>query len=302
MSAFNLIDMAKVPVPDVIERPDFETKYLELKTLFLKFNPVYQQALDLESDPVNLLLQTFAYRELVLIEKINAATRGNMLATASGHDLDAIAARYNITRLVVQEDPVELEQDEPFKRRIQMSFNGLNTAGSSDSYVYHALSASVDVLDADATSPSACNMVLTILARKNKGVASADLLAKVRKYFGLNADGSQALEASKIRPIGDRLSVVAANIVDYVVDAELSILPGPATSVVVNAAQTAVEQYTEAQFRLGYDITRSGLFAALHQAGVHNVNLISPASDLIISHKQAGSCRGINIRAAGSGV
>jgi hypothetical protein len=29
MSAFNLIDMAKVPVPDVIERPDFETKYLK---------------------------------------------------------------------------------------------------------------------------------------------------------------------------------------------------------------------------------------------------------------------------------
>uniref|UniRef100_UPI0034E93DFE baseplate J/gp47 family protein n=1 Tax=Enterococcus faecium TaxID=1352 RepID=UPI0034E93DFE len=120
----------------------------------------------------------------VLEAKINDATRANMLASSKGNDRDGIGARYNVERLVVQEGdelarppiPRIMEDDDSYRRRIQMALDGLNTAGSDDAYVFHALSASGKVLDADATSPSPCNMVVTVLSRDGNGTPDNDLL------------------------------------------------------------------------------------------------------------------------------
>jgi len=308
MGAFKLLDLSKVPVPDIIAVPDFETKYNELKAILLGLNPNYAEVLALESDPLAMALQTFAYREMVLQAKINDATRANMLASAKGNDLDGYAAGYNVVRLVVQQgDPLArppvpqiMEDDESLRRRTQMAFDGLNTAGSDDAYVFHALSALGKVLDADATSPSPCNMVVTLLSRDGNGTPDNDLLVTVRRYFGLTDDGTAAaVKSSKVRPLGDRLSVVGADITEYAVNAELTILPGPAGSTIQQTAEAAVQVYALDRHKLGYGVTRSGLYAALHQAGVHNVNLISPAADLIMNNTQAAYCTGVTVTIGG---
>ena len=95
---------------------------------------------------------------MLLVGKINDATRANMLAAAQKEDLDAIAARYNIQRLVLSPGdpeaippiPMVQEDDEALRRRIQLAFDGLNTAGSLDSYIFHAMSADGRVRDAVA--------------------------------------------------------------------------------------------------------------------------------------------------------
>ncbi|MEI5579524.1 baseplate J/gp47 family protein, partial [Streptomyces brasiliscabiei] len=80
-------------------------------------------------------------------------------------------------------------------------------------YVFHALSASGKVLDADATSPSPCNMVVTVLSRDGNGTPDNDLLVAVRRYFGLTDDGlAPAKQTSKVRPLGDRVMVVPASV------------------------------------------------------------------------------------------
>ena len=308
MSAFKLLDLSKVPVPDVISSPDFESTYRQLKDILLAFNPKYDEVLALESEPLVKALQVFAYREILLEAKINDATRGNMLASATATDLDAIGARYNLARLVLQSAQTHglppvleiLEDDSSYRRRIQMAFDGLNTAGSEDAYVFHALSASGEVLDADAASPSPCFMVVTILGRQGSGVPSNDLLVSVRRYFGLTDDGSAPLEASsKVRPLGDKVSVVAASVIEYQVEAVLTILPGPSGDVIKQAAETAVLAYVSDRHKLGYDVTLSGLYAALHQAGVHSVELISPGADLKMNNVQAAYCSGINVTIGG---
>lgn len=308
MSAFKLLDLSKVPVPDIITVPDFETTYNELKAILLGLNPDYGEVLALESDPLAMALQTFAYREMVLQAKINDATRANMLASAKGNDLDGYAAGYNVARLVVQQGeplarppvPKIMEDDESLRRRAQMAFDGLNTAGSDDSYVFHALSTDGKVLDADATSPSPCNMVVTLLSRDGNGTPNNELLVTVRRYFGLTDDGTAAAaQPSKVRPLGDRLSVVAADVHEYAVIAELTILPGPSGSTIQQTAETAVQAYVLDRHKLGYDVTRSGLYAALHQSGVHNVNLISPAADLIMNNTQAAYCSGVTVTVGG---
>lgn len=304
MTATYLIDMSKVPVPDIIETPDFEQKYSELKALFLSIDPAYAQIMQLESEPIVKLLQLAAYRELHLIGKINDATRANILASSEDNDLDGLASRYNVERLTVQPAnpdtvppaPLIMESDEALRRRTQMAFDGLNTAGSIDSYIYHGLSSDGQVRDADAFSPAPTEITLTILGHAGDGSASQELIESVRGHFGLSVDGlSQSKEPSKVRPQGDRVTVQSAQIISYEINAQLILLPGPTQGAVLAASQAAVNTYKDQQHRLGAGVTLSGIHRALHQPGVENVIISSPAADIPAERTQATYCTGITL-------
>src|SRR5690554_3511415 len=259
MSSHELIDMSEVPVPDVVQEPDFEQRLAQLKAQLLQAAPDLEEVLALESEPVVKLLELVSYREMLLIQQINDATRGNMLASAQGNDLEALASNYNINRLVIDAGdpsaqppvPRKLESDDALRRRTQMAFDGLNTAGSIDSYIYHALSSDGRVLDANAVSPLPTEITLTILSHEGDGTASPELLESVRVEFGLTPDGTAQQGASKIRPQGDRLTVNGASIISYQVDAEVVLHPGPSHSAVMETARAAIRTYVDRQHRLG---------------------------------------------------
>ena len=52
--------------------------------------------------------------------------------------------------------------------------------------------------------------------------------------------------------------------------------------------------------RIGRDIRRSALFAALHVEGVQRVELTKPAADVVLDATQAAYCSGYQIRVGGS--
>ncbi|WDE04685.1 baseplate J/gp47 family protein [Thalassomonas viridans] len=309
MSAYNLLDLSRVPVPDIIEALDFESIYQQLKDQLLAINPDYREVLALESEPMAVLLQSFAYRELLLRAQINDATRANMLASATGADLDNIGARYNVGRLVVQEaddstipvTPQILEDDTSYRRRIQMAFNGLNTAGSENSYIFHALSADSRVTDADVVSPQPSDIVLTILSKENgDGSASDELLAKVRNYFGLSDDGSALLAQTGsdepehgVRPLGDRLTIKSAGVQSYQIRAEISLLAGPGKENTLALVHSALQAYTRENQTLGKKVTLLGIYTALNQAGVDSVNLLQPTQDIQVASDQVAYCSDI---------
>jgi phage-related baseplate assembly protein len=305
-----LIDLSKVPVPDIIQPLNFEQRFAELKQILIDIDERYRDVVALESDPITKLLQVFAYREMHLVAQINDATRGNILASSTGNNLIALGSRYNLAPLVIQvgDDstvppiPEIIEDEQSFKRRVQMAFDGLNTAGSIDGYIFFALGADGRVADAKAMSPEPCEMVVIILSINDNGTATDDLLIKVREVFGLSADGAaQSLSPSKVRPQGDRVTIQSADIIGYSVEAQLQILPGPDSQVVLDAANQALAQYQKEQRRLGADITRSGIYKALHQSGVNNVNLISPAADVNVLDYQAAYCTSVSISIGGVG-
>lgn len=308
MSQQKLIDLSKVPVPDIVESLSFEQTYGELRSLLLSLAPDLEESLTFESDPLARLLQVFAYREMHLKAQVNDATRANILASATGNNLVALGSRYNIEPLIVKPanpnanppTPEVRESDESLRRRIQMAFDGLNTAGSIDAYIFFALSADSQVADANAESPFPCQITLTILSHENNGTPSAITLAKVRQFFGLTADGSsQAATPSKVRPQGDRLTVQSAQIINYHIVAQLYIQPGPDAQVVLAAANAELARYIAAQRKLGANITRSAIHRALHQPGVSNVLITSPAADIVITPNQAAHCTATNISIGG---
>lgn len=73
------------------------------------------------------------------------------------------------------------------------------------------------------------------------------------------------------------------------------LFPGPDAEVVRQAAETALAEYIKITNSLGYDVTRSGLFRALHQGGVQNVIINNPPNDIVIPKSRYAKNIGITI-------
>lgn len=293
-----MIDLSQLPPPDVVEQLSFEAIVAAAKADALTRRPELADVLDLESEPVLVLLQACAYRELLLRARINAAARAVLLAYATGADLDHLAALYGVQRLVV--DPGDatavppvaptLESDTALRERVQLAPEGFSTAGPADAYRFHARAASGEVLDTSvqAHTPAAGTVTVTVLATTGNGTPSAAVLATV----------AAALSAEGVRPLGDQVAVRAATIKPWALTAELVLYPGPSSAPVLAAARAAAEAYSAATHRLGHDVTPSGLYAALHQPGVQRVNLTEPAAGITCAAHEAPYCTGITITVA----
>jgi phage-related baseplate assembly protein len=299
----SVIDLSQLPFPGVVETLDFETIFATRKAGLIALFPAEDQeevaaTLELESEPLTIAVQEMAYREIVWRQRVNDAARGVMLAYAVDGDLDNLVANMNVKRLeITPEDtttipPTEavMEKDGPLRERGQQAWEGLSVAGPSQAYVFHARSADGRVADATATSPEPCDIVVTILGVDGNGEVGDDVLDVVRA----------ALNAEKTRPMGDRLTVQSAAIIDYAVDAVLYFASaGPENEVAMAAAGKRLDTYITTQRRLGRNINTSAIIAALKVEGVERVDLLSPAANIAVSPAQAGHCTGATLTNGG---
>ena len=291
----NAINLAQLPAPSVVETLDYEAILAEMLSDLKNRAPDYNALV--ESDPAYKILEVAAYRELLLRQRVNDASRSVMVAYAKGTDLDNLAALFDVQRQVVTPGnpdmipPIDdiMESDERLRQRVHLSLEGFSTAGPIGAYVYHALEASGEVKDVSVSSPSPGKVMVTVLSENGNGTPSNDLQMRVKAK----------LNHEDIRPLTDQVIVQAAQITEYQVNARLTFYSGPDINVVAEQAQKKVAEYVANQHRLGHDVTQSGLYAALHQPGVQNVQLNSPTSDIIVSAEQAAYCTNIHVITGG---
>lgn len=292
--AFTVVNLSQLPAPNVVESLDFETILAEMIADLQGRDPTFTALV--ESDPAYKILEVCAYRELLMRQRVNESAKAIMLAYATGADLDQLGANVGVQRQVitpadettVPPTPAVMESDEDFRARIQLSPEGYTTAGSEGSYVFHGLGADADVKDIQATSPEPGKVTVYVLSRTGDGTAPSETIDAV----------ASTLNGDTIRPMTDEVTVLSANIVNYAVTAELTLFPGPDATVVLQSAIDAVTAFVESQRRIGYDVTLSGLYHALHQPGVQNVNLTSPAASLVLGDGQASFCTSISVTLA----
>lgn len=289
-------NLGLLPPPDVVETLDYEAILAALRSDLAARAPNLAAVLDLESDPINKLLEAFAYREMVWRARVNDAARSVMLATAQGVDLEHLGALYGVTRLLIEAGdpnatpprPPVHEGDDDLRARIQLAPEALTVAGSRGSYEFHARSASPDVVDVVVDSPAPGNVRVTVLARTGNGTAGPELLDMVQA----------ALSAEDVRPLCDTVSVQSAAIQNYQITATLDIAPGPDAGVVRDRAREAVTAYAASIRRIGQVVTISGLHAALHREGVSRVTLTQPATELDPGPTGAAYCTVIDVTVA----
>lgn len=292
----SVIDLSQIAAPDVVESLDVETIFGDMKKALGQYDKNLIDGLT-DSDPAFKVLQVAAYREMVLRQRVNDAAKSVMLAYAQGSDLDNLGALYGVERLMT--DPGDssavppvaptYEADNDFRSRIQLSLDGLSVAGPAGAYRYHAMSASGEVLDAKAISPSAGKVMVTVLSRNGSGTAEKSLLNTV----------NAAVSAEDTRPLTDQVTVESASIVNYTIEATLYLYAGPDSSVVMAAARKAAESYASARHLIGQDVTLSGVYGALQQSGVQRVELKSPTKTIGIDDTQASYCTAIKLHYGG---
>lgn len=276
------IDLALLPPPDIIDPLDYEAILAARKQRLVGLYPeqeraAIQQMLELESEPIVKLLQESAYRELNLRQRINDGARAVMLAFSGGGDLDHLLALLDAQRL-------DDETDSEFRERGRLAPFGYSTAGPTNAYRYHAMSASSEVRDARVDRPAPGVVRVTVLPRSAEYPAQ-ELIDTI----------SAALNADDIRPLNDTVMIEPAFLVGWEIRARIFVGPGAAPEPLLEAARSAAEKYATKQHAIGAPVRLSGIFAALHQPGAQRVELDSPAADIEPGPQHAPLCTGINI-------
>jgi phage-related baseplate assembly protein len=323
------IQLSKLPPPDVVEALDFEVLYDQAKAKLVEVWPSFTA--DLESEPANKILQVLAYIAMGLRQRVNDAARACFLATAKKNDLDNLGALLGVKRLTIVEAkpeldvPAVMEEDDDFRERITLAPASFSVAGPADAYIFHARSASGDVLDASATSPKPDDikaLVAAVLAAHN---ATADLVNDMAatldaaKWPGdvsvtvlsRNGDGTApkalldtvaaTVSADNVRPLTDNVTVRSAEIIPYDLVATLYTFAGPDAEIALEASQKSMAKFQAASRRLGRSHTLSGLYAALQVEGIQDVELASPAGSVLVDKTQAAYCRSITLKYGGIG-
>lgn len=295
-----LIDFSKLPAPDVVELLDFETILTARKVSLLALLPEDMRAalaatLELESEPLTKLLQENSYRETGWRQRVNEAAVAVMLPYAKGKDLDNLVAFFEVERLTIvpanpdANPPVEavMEDDDALLERAQNAYEGLSIAGPTKAYEFHSRSADGRIADASCVSPEPCDILITALGAAADGTVPEEALAAIRAK----------LSDEDLRPVGDRVTVQAAKVVLYEIDADL-IVPdsSPEKSLLLPAAMGNAKAYAKARRRLGQSIYRAKIDAALGVEGVDNVEIVSPPANISRNKEEAAICKRITLR------
>ncbi len=254
----NAPDLTQLPPPEVVETLDFETILQVHRADLLARYPEAAAVIDLESEPLNKLLQAHAYRELLYRQRVNEAARAHLLAFATGADLDHKAAFYGLTRLAG-------ESDERLRARVQLRIKSLAGNGTREAYELTAMTASQNVRDARATQPFPGRVHLLLWCH-DAAQAEATLATVLA---AINADDG--------RPLGVPVTVALARARAINITAAIEREAGAPADLAQRLVVTLADALA-AYARLGRDVPRSWITARLHTAQVAAVRFPDPAA------------------------
>lgn len=283
MSRFTAINLSGMTPPDIIETLDYEAIVQEMRDDLVARFPLIAGVIDLESEPARKLIEAFAYRELRLRARINDGARAVLLASSYGTNLDHLAALFGTARQ-------EGEDDDRFRRRIQLAPEAFSVAGPEGAYQYHVLTVAPWARDVSAIMSQPGVVRVTVLRAGDDPIPSAAERETIRLH----------LQNEAIRPLTDVVQVLAPAVRSIEISARLMLYPGPDAGVVQSRAVAALSDWVEQNRMLGMNLRRSAIYARLHQEGVHSVELFSPAEDVILDDTQVYAIDAIEITTASS--
>jgi phage-related baseplate assembly protein len=274
MSRFTAINLSGLTPPDVIETLDYETIVTEMRDDLVARFPAITGVIDLESEPARKLIEAFAYREMLLRARINDAARSALLASSYGSNLDHLAALFATQRMQVEDATgvLVVEDDDRLRRRVQLAPEAFSVAGPEGAYVYHALTAAPWARDATAIMTTPGRVRVTMLRAGPDPVPSLTERETVRL----------SLIDNDVRPLTDMVEVLGPQVYRVSVEAKLTLYPGPDGNVVHQRALTALTEWMATNRMLGMNLRRSAIFSKLHVEGVHSVDLVTPAADIVL--------------------
>lgn len=275
-----MVNLNSLPEPTFFYDINYENELKRLQDEFLKLNPSYEDLL-LESDPINKLLEVYAYKNTLLKSEVNEKLKQCLLAYATASNLDQIAANSVTTRL-------PNESDESLRYRASIAPEGFTCAGPSGAYEYHALKVSSDVMHATvlAHTPIQGYVTVVLLSHSNNGEASEELRDLVWNH----------LSAEKVRPLCDTVHVEKAIFKDTDIVIKATYFKGSdkdevnariLKSLEYLSVLNATERKAKDIFKPKEMLTVNQIHQAARVAGVQNIEVISPKADIQTVKKES---------------
>lgn len=159
--------------------------------------------------------------------------------------------------------------DNRYRERIRLANSAFSTAGSEDSYIYWAKSASAEIVDVRVISDKAAGTVELVVMTES-GVPSEDVKEKVL----------EVCSAKDVRPMNDIVSVSAPEEISYDIEIDYTVMDGDQNKAIdsITGEGGAVERFTKHIFsRLGRDINPDLLKLYCLQSGVvYSCDIVAP--------------------------
>ncbi|WP_296579638.1 baseplate J/gp47 family protein [Xanthobacter sp.] len=280
-----MIDLTRLPRPLAIEDLDFKALQSAFMTRFVA-EWTAQRAKDptlpafdvgnTRSDPVVLASRAFSYVRLLDRTRVNDAVAAVLAPLARGADLDNVAARLGVERLVLiratDTEPAVMESDDRLLRRYLLAFSR-PSAGSAARYLYEALTAWPQLLDAAVIGRAVHGRrgdTDVVLVGPDGRAPVADEIALVR----------ERLAAPGVKPEATSVAVGAATRRLYSVEMTIQVSRGPDASAVAAEVEARVRKAGQARLYAGAEVPRDLLAGAAYGLSVIRADMPSPAADI----------------------
>ncbi len=248
----SILDTNALPAPAVVELLDFEAIVAEIKADLLERYPEAATVLDLESEPLVKLLESFAFRELLFRARVNDAARAHLLAFATGADLDHLGALFGISRMAG-------ENDDRLRLRIQLRIAALAGQGTREHYEMVAMTASANVRAAYAIQPRPGYVHVVLWLQAESAQTPVDVAA--------------ALNADNARMLGVEVTVGTATPHPVNIQARIWRTANASPDLLAKLQQRLATAFAE-RAALGRSVARSWITTLLHADGVAAVDFV----------------------------
>lgn len=300
MTAPTTIDLSRLPFPNAIEVLDYET----LRGAFIdRFAAVWAslrltqpdlppyEVDRLETDPVVIVGQAWAYLRFLDRARVNDAVRALLAPMAQGADLDNVVARQGVLRLelspATDRAPAVMESDAALLRRYLLSFDR-PSAGSAGRYLYEAWTAVPALQDVRVNGRAVHGRVGdtdVVILGPNGAIATDEQRNAVQA----------AISAPNVKPEAVGVAAIKATRTEYEVVQTIRVPVGPDAELVRLEAVARVEAVTKARTLIGAAVPRDLIAGAAYGTSVVEVVHVSPEEDIPAGPYAAPVCTSIMI-------
>lgn len=250
--------MSHLDRPAVVESLSFEAILQSIKAEIVRLLPQAASVIELESEPLNILAQAFAYRELLYRARVNDAAQAQYIETATGSDLDHKADFYGLSRLAG-------ESDERLRERLRLHIAALAGNGTRQAYEARALAAHPGVRQAAASAHPTLPGAVTVMLWPARGHDPQAVRDAVQR----------ALESDPARIMGVPVQVALARAVPLRVRAQVERAEGAPADLLDRLRERL--QAALQSWPLGRSLPRSWVSAQLYAPGVAAVTFPNAA-------------------------
>ena len=209
--------------------------------------------------------------------------------------LDKLHATISVTvsNITVPSGGVEDEEDDAYRERILLAPESFSIGGTVGAYKYFARQFSPVICDVETSNDKDVNgndiggtVVVSVLTKD--GLPGTELLTQLEKSF----------QSERMRILCDKPSARAPQIVNYALNAELTLYTGANELETIAAAKAAWTAYeAQRRLKLGGDIVPLDIQTVLKVDGVYNVTLKN-LNLTVLNRTQWPRCTSVTITAS----